>query len=72
MNIENGIFPSEFDKNFLKYSEQLRRSDELKKKIEEENKKLTSIKKEITEHDNFQAELDRFISKGLSIIFLKL
>lgn len=68
LNIENGIFPSEFDKNFLKYSEQLRRSDELKKKIEEENKKLTSIKKEITEHDNFQAELDRFISKGLSII----
>lgn len=68
LNIENGIFPSEFDKNFVKYSEQLRRYEELNKKIQEENKKLTSIKKEIAEHDNFQVELDRFISKGLSII----
>lgn len=68
LNIENDIFPSEFDKNFVKYSKQLRRNEELKKKIEEENKKLISIKKEIAEHDNFQVELDRFISTGLSII----
>lgn len=68
LNIENGIFPSEFDKNFVKYAEQLRRYEELNKKIEVQNKKLTSIKKEIAEHDNFQLELDSFISKGLSII----
>lgn len=68
LNIESDIFPSEFDKNFVKYSEQLRRHDELKKKIEEENKKLIYIKKEIAEHDNLQVELDSFISKGLSII----
>lgn len=68
LNIENGIFPSEFDKSFVKYSEQLRRHEQLNKKIEEENKKLTSIKKEIAEHDNFQVELESFISKGLSII----
>lgn len=68
LNIENDIFPSEFYKNFVKYSKQLRRNEELKKKIEEENKKLISIKKEIAEHDNFQVELDRFISTGLSII----
>jgi len=68
LNIENGIFPSEFDKNFVKYSDQLQNHDVLKKKLEEENKKLTSIKKEIAEHDNFQVELESFISKGLSII----
>jgi len=68
LNIENGIFPSEFDKNFVKYSDQLQNHDGLKKKQEEENKSLNSVKQEIIEHDNFQAELESFISKGLSII----
>lgn len=68
LNIENGIFPSEFDKNFVKYSDQLQNHDGLKKKLEEENKSLNSVKQEILEHDDFQAELESFISKGLSII----
>src|SRR5574343_467141 len=68
INIENEILPSEFDKNFVKYSETLQAHETLKKKLEEENKKLNSIEKEIIEHDNFQLELDQFISKGLSII----
>lgn len=68
INIESDIFPSEFDKNFVKYSIQLRKHDDLKKKIDDENKKLNSLQKEIIENDNFQAELDSFISKGLSII----
>lgn len=68
LNIENGIFPSEFDKNFVKYSDLLRNHDGLKKKLEEENKGLNSVKQEILEHDDFQAELESFISKGLSII----
>lgn len=68
LNIENGIFPSEFDKNFVKYSDQLRNHDGLKKKLEEENKSLNTVKQEILEHDDFQTELESFISKGLSII----
>lgn len=68
LNIENEILPSEFDKNFVKYSEKLQAHETLKKKLEEENKNLNSIEKEIIEHDNFQLELDQFISKGLSII----
>lgn len=68
INIESDIFPSEFDKNFVKYSIQLRKHDDLKKKIEDQNKNLNSLQKEIIENDNFQAELDSFISKGLSII----
>lgn len=68
LNIENGIFPSEFDKNFIKYSEQLQNHDRLKKKLEEENKSLNLLKKEIREHNDFQTELENFISKGLSII----
>lgn len=68
INIEIGIFPSEFDNNFIRYSIQLRKYDDLKKKIEDENKKLNSLQKEIIENDNFQAELNSFISKGLSII----
>ncbi|MFD1166986.1 AAA family ATPase [Sphingobacterium daejeonense] len=68
LNIENGVFPSEFDKNFIKYSEQLRRHNELKKKLEEENKSLNLVKQEVVEYDHFQTELESFISKGLSII----
>lgn len=68
LNVENGIFPSEFDKNFVKYSDQLQKQDGLKKKLEEENKSLDLVKQEILEHDAFQTELESFISKGLSII----
>ncbi|MBA5630390.1 AAA family ATPase [Moheibacter lacus] len=68
LNIENSIFPSEFDKNFVKYSELLQSHDRLKKKLEEENKSLNLVKQEAIEHDNFQTELENFISKGLSII----
>lgn len=68
LNIKNDILPSEFDKNFVKYSEQLRKHYDLKKKLGEENKNLNSLKQEIIEQDNFQTELETFISKGLSII----
>lgn len=68
LNIENGIFPSEFDTNFIKYSDQLQNYNGLKKKLGEENKSLNSFKQEILEHDDFQTELESFISKGLSII----
>src|SRR5574343_221073 len=68
INIENEILPSEFDKNFVKYSETLQSHETIKKKHEEENKKLNTIEKEIIEHYNFQLELDQFISKVLSII----
>ena len=68
LSIENEILPSEFDKNFVKYSETLQTHETLKKKLEEANKNLSSIEKEIIEHNNFQSELDQFISKGLSII----
>ncbi|ESU28722.1 hypothetical protein FLJC2902T_13130 [Flavobacterium limnosediminis JC2902] len=67
-NLSNDIYPSEFDINFVKYSELLKKIDDLKSKLNEENGNLLLIKNEIIEQEKFQAELDNFISKGLSII----
>lgn len=67
-NIEEDIFPSEFDKNFENYSNLLSHRKKLKKKLEEEDKKLKEKNKKFSDQNNFQKELEKFIEKGLSII----
>lgn len=67
-NIEEDIFPSEFDKNFESYSNLLSNRKKLKKKLEEEDKKLKEKNKKFSDQNNFQKELEKFIEKGLSII----
>lgn len=68
INIEEDVFPSEFDANFSKHAGLIQTQNQLKKQQEEARQKLHILQKEITIQENFRTELEQFISTGLSIV----
>jgi exonuclease SbcC len=67
-NIKHKDYPSEFDLNFVKYTDSLNKIKDTEFKIKKANGNLQLIEDDIFQQESFQSELESFIAKGLSIV----
>lgn len=67
-NIKLTYYPSEFDLNFVKYTDSLNKIKDIEFKIKKAKEDLQLIEDDIFQQESFQSELESFIAKGLSIV----